>query len=120
MADNGNEFGAFLSGLLIGGLVGAAAALLMAPQSGEETREQIKQRGIELRDRADEEIKHFRAQADQALADVRAQSAELQKKASTSLEEARTRVSGAIEEGKEAAKKIRSPKGGTGTTETPA
>ena len=37
MSDN-NEFGSFLSGFLVGGLVGAAVALLMAPQSGEETR----------------------------------------------------------------------------------
>ena len=40
-----------LVGLLIGGLVGAVTMLLLAPQSGEETRMQIQEKGIELRDR---------------------------------------------------------------------
>ena len=43
MADNDSDIGAFLSGFVIGGLVGAAVALILAPQSGEETRAQIRQ-----------------------------------------------------------------------------
>ena len=41
-----------LVGLLIGCLAGAIAMLLLAPQSGEDTRLQIQEKGIELRDRA--------------------------------------------------------------------
>jgi gas vesicle protein len=41
MDENNSEFGAFLAGFVIGGLVGAAAALILAPQSGSETRSQI-------------------------------------------------------------------------------
>ncbi len=41
--------GAFLTGFLLGGLAGAAGALLMTPQSGETTRLQIRDRGIELK-----------------------------------------------------------------------
>lgn len=48
MSDNDNS-GAFLTGFIIGGLVGAAAALLWTPQSGEKTRVQIRERGIELK-----------------------------------------------------------------------
>ncbi len=40
-----------LVGMLIGGLAGAATALLLAPQSGKDTRMQIQKKGIELRDR---------------------------------------------------------------------
>ena len=47
---NSNTLGVF-AGLLIGGLAGAVAMLLMAPQSGEDTRMQIQEKGIELRDR---------------------------------------------------------------------
>ena len=48
MSDSNNT-GAFLSGFLLGGLVGMAAALLMTPQSGETTRVQLKDKGIELK-----------------------------------------------------------------------
>jgi gas vesicle protein len=47
---NNNLLGVLL-GLLIGALVGAIAMLLLAPQSGEDTRMQIQEKGIELRDR---------------------------------------------------------------------
>jgi gas vesicle protein len=43
-----------LAGLLIGSLAGAVAMLLLAPQSGKETRMQIQEKGIELRDRTTE------------------------------------------------------------------
>jgi len=39
-----------LVGMLIGGLAGAVTMLLVAPQSGKETRAQIQKMGIELRD----------------------------------------------------------------------
>ena len=38
----------FFSGLLLGLLVGAIVAVFLAPQSGSNTREQVKQTGIEL------------------------------------------------------------------------
>jgi gas vesicle protein len=34
-------FGSFLAGLVIGGLIGAAIGLLLAPESGEDMREQV-------------------------------------------------------------------------------
>jgi gas vesicle protein len=40
-----------LVGMLIGSIAGAVAMLLLAPQSGKDTRTQIQKRGIELRDR---------------------------------------------------------------------
>lgn len=43
-----------LGGMLIGALAGAAAALLLAPQSGRDTRKQIQDKSIELRDRTTE------------------------------------------------------------------
>jgi gas vesicle protein len=48
-----NVFGV-LVGMLIGGLAGAVTMLLLAPQSGENTRMQIQEKGIELRDRTTE------------------------------------------------------------------
>jgi len=45
-----------LAGLLIGGLAGAATMFFLAPQSGEETRMKIQEKGIELRDRTTEMV----------------------------------------------------------------
>ena len=50
---NNNVLGVLL-GTLIGGLVGALTMLLLAPQSGKDTRIQIQKKGIELRDRTAE------------------------------------------------------------------
>jgi gas vesicle protein len=47
---NNNILGVLI-GLVIGSLAGAAAMLLLAPQSGADTRTQIQEKGIELRDR---------------------------------------------------------------------
>jgi gas vesicle protein len=48
---NQNSGALFFAGLVMGGVVGASLALLLAPQSGEETRGQIRDKGYELRDR---------------------------------------------------------------------
>jgi gas vesicle protein len=40
-AMNDSGFGSFLAGLVIGGLIGAAVGLLLAPESGEDMRGQV-------------------------------------------------------------------------------
>jgi gas vesicle protein len=39
MSDSG--FGSFLAGVVIGGLIGAAIGLILAPQTGEELRDHV-------------------------------------------------------------------------------
>jgi gas vesicle protein len=46
-----------LFGVLVGGLAGAVTMLLLAPQSGRDTRVQIQRTGVELRDRTNEMVK---------------------------------------------------------------
>jgi gas vesicle protein len=46
-----NNILSVLGGMLIGALAGVAATLLLAPQSGKDTRRQIQEKSIELRDR---------------------------------------------------------------------
>jgi gas vesicle protein len=65
-----------LMGFLIGGLIGAAAALLMAPQSGEETRTLIRDKGVELKDKATEKIDETRIRAESAIDNTRAKASE--------------------------------------------
>jgi gas vesicle protein len=57
-----NSWG-FLTGLLVGGLAGAGAILLLAPQSGKKTRAQIQQKSIELRDQTVKTVEGAVAQA---------------------------------------------------------
>ncbi len=52
MGDRHSSFGDFLTGMLVGGVVGYVAALLNAPRRGDETRQMLTERGRELRDRA--------------------------------------------------------------------
>jgi gas vesicle protein len=74
-----DEFGSFLIGFVIGGLTGALAALLMAPQSGEETRTMIKEKAIELQEKATTTLDEAYSQAEAAAADARARADELAK-----------------------------------------
>jgi gas vesicle protein len=61
---------------LVGALVGAAAALLLAPQSGEETRTLIHDKGVELGQKADE-----------MSVEARQRAAELQERMQQAVEE---------------------------------
>ena len=66
MKDSG--FGSFLAGVVIGGLIGAALGLLLAPQTGEELREQIDDFVGEKRAEWDDAVNEGRAAAEQARA----------------------------------------------------
>ena len=90
----GDRSGDFLAGFVFGSLVGAAVALLLAPQPGEETRSLLRERSIELKERADE----FSSEARKVAAD-------LQEKSRVTLETQSARLKEAVEEGKAVAEK---------------
>jgi gas vesicle protein len=62
----------FLIGIVVGGLVGATVALLLAPEPGEELRAQIRERGQsffnEVRHAADERKIELRQRLDEMRA----------------------------------------------------
>jgi len=109
-----DEFGAFLVGFIVGGLTGAVVSLLMAPQSGEETRALIKDKSIELRDKAQMTAEEALARAEAAAAEARARADEiaLQREVVTSAKEkgqealtsAKVKSAEAVESVKKAAK----------------
>jgi gas vesicle protein len=68
MKDSG--FGSFLAGVVIGGLIGAAIGLLLAPQTGEEFREQVGDFVDSKKATFDEAINEGRAAAEQARAEM--------------------------------------------------
>ncbi len=92
MSDRNDDFGTFLIGFIIGGISGAVAALLLAPQSGEETRTMIKEKAIELRDQTATTVEESLEKAEKAAN-------EAVKKAETLLEQAKTKAAEVVEQG---------------------
>jgi gas vesicle protein len=84
-----NYLGTFLAGLVLGSLVGAAVAMLMAPASGSDTRRQIREKSLELR-----------TQAEQQMEEARRQALEMQERGRVVLEEQKARLNKAIEDAK--------------------
>lgn len=66
MKDSG--FGSFLAGAVIGGFIGAALGLLLAPQTGEELREHVGEFVDSKRAELDDAVSEGRAAAEQARA----------------------------------------------------
>lgn len=109
MSDN-SDFGSFLSGFLIGGLVGGAVALLLAPQSGEETRTLIRDKSVEIKDKTVTSMEEAYARAEQAAADARTRAEELAKIAQSRAEELREQGQVVLEEQRAKLSKNLAPK----------
>ncbi len=60
-----------VTGLLIGGLIGAATALLLAPRSGEETRAEIRNKAMEYRDHTRDVMNETVSQAKSKAGDLK-------------------------------------------------
>lgn len=104
---NNNILG-FLAGLLIGGLAGAVTMLLLAPQSGEDTRMQIQEKGIELRDRTtgmiEDAMAQVRLNTNKITVGGRQKAEELKQNGQELLVEQLDRVSAAVTAGKKQSK----------------
>ena len=104
--NDANQVGGFFAGLLIGGLAGAVAMLLLAPQSGKRTRAQIQLKSMDLREQTAEAVedalKQTRTKARQIRADVREKADELQQRGQAVLDEQKERLSTLVEAGKTA------------------
>ncbi|HSB00406.1 MAG TPA: YtxH domain-containing protein [Anaerolineales bacterium] len=104
-----NILGVFL-GLLIGGLAGAAAMFLLAPQSGKDTRKQIQKTGIQLRDRAtgmmEDAMGQVRSNVSTITAGGRKKVKQLKQQGQKLAVEQLDRVSAAAKAGRTAVKRI--------------
>jgi gas vesicle protein len=66
MKDEGLGSGSVLLAFLLGGVVGAGLAFLVAPQSGEETRRKIKELADDIKDKTNEYINEAKDKASAA------------------------------------------------------
>jgi len=69
--DRNDTLLSLLAGVGLGALVGAAAALLLAPQSGQETRTQIRGTADEMLVKLRDTVEELRGKVDEMVASVR-------------------------------------------------
>ena len=100
------HLGSVLAGMLIGAAAGAVTMLLLAPQSGRDTRMQIRDKGIELRDRTtgavDDAVQQLRSGTSMLVADGRKKAEEIKEKGQDLLADQLDHVSAAAQSGKRA------------------
>ena len=90
----------FIGGLVLGGLVGAAVALLLAPSSGQDTRAQIRYEGNELIDRGQQYGEDRVHEAQQMVNQGKRSVAEAQTRFGEAMDEQRDNVKQAMRGGK--------------------
>lgn len=90
--DQSGDIGSFLAGFIIGGLVGAAAALILAPQSGEEMRHRIAEQSAHMREAGTERMHAARDSAEHYMADARERAVHLEEQARIVLDEGKAKI----------------------------
>jgi len=95
-SDNGAGPGAWLMSFVLGGLIGAAAALLLAPKSGRQTREQIR----DIAEDAKEKAEGYYDQARDKISMAMQKGAEV-------FQQKKDQVESTIEKGKDAYRKAK-------------
>jgi len=66
-----NNTGSFFKGLIAGALGGAIAGILLAPKSGEETREDIKKLAVDIKDKAVDTYEKARGEVEKKIEQVK-------------------------------------------------
>jgi gas vesicle protein len=101
-----NNIPGVLLGVLIGGLAGALTMLLLAPQSGKDTRTLIQGKGVELRDRTtgmvQDAVGQMRSDGNKIVAGGRQKAEELLEQSQAVVAQQLDRVSKAALAGKKA------------------
>lgn len=80
----------FLAGFIVGGAIGAIAGILLAPKSGEETRQLIADTSKDVLRRADETVKEIQSRADDVVSDMQKKGDELRDKLQSLINQQKT------------------------------
>jgi gas vesicle protein len=99
-----------LTGIVVGGVIGATAMLFLAPRSGEEMRAEVRDKAQELRDRTAETVKdtvsQVKSRKDEIAGDVKGKAQGLKHKGQDLLVEKLDRAVEAVEAAKKAIQEI--------------
>ena len=69
--------GKFLAGFVVGGALGAVAGILLAPQSGEETRDMLSDASKDVAQKTDKTVKEIQEKADSVVSELQVKSDEI-------------------------------------------
>lgn len=72
--------GKFLTGVIVGGALGAIAGIILAPQSGEETRELLNDASKDIVKKTDKTVKEIQDRADVVVSDLQKKGDEIMDK----------------------------------------
>jgi len=110
MKNNGHEHdeyyetngggGGFFTGLLMGGLIGATAGLLLAPKSGDQLRAQIRHKSLEVRDQVTQTAEDARQRTETLVADTKTKAETLLEKTKSQAEDLQRRSAELVKTGK--------------------
>lgn len=75
--------GKFLAGFIVGGALGALAGVLLAPQTGEETRELLCDASKDVAKKTDKTVKEIQDKADTVVSDLQQKGDEIMEKIQT-------------------------------------
>ncbi len=92
--EEGYGAGSLFLSFILGGLVGAGVALLIAPKSGEETRRRIRELADEVKDKAEGYVEQTKGKVMSSI-----------EKGKSYVEEKKSVITAAVEAGKEAYEK---------------
>ena len=72
--------GKFLAGFVVGGALGAVAGILLAPQTGEETRDMLSDASKDVVKKTDKTVREIQEKADSVVSDLQVKSDEIMEK----------------------------------------
>jgi gas vesicle protein len=93
MNDRNSDITTVIAAFILGGLVGAVVAILMAPQSGQETRSLIRDKSVELKDKAVGTAEDLANQTKSRVSEIKQQGEEM-------IEKQKGRVESQVESAK--------------------
>ncbi len=100
--ESGSGVGAVILSFFLGGLIGAGVALLMAPKSGSETRQKIKEFADDMKGKTEGYIGTARERAASTLDTAKEKAATTFEKGREFVEKKKSLVTSAVEAGVEA------------------
>jgi len=98
----------FVLGVLVGAAVGAVAALLYAPQGGEETRDLIRQKSTEARDKVTGVAGNVKETVTHKAEEIKTSTRDLVDRGRGYVEQKKSQVTAAVDAGKQAFTKKKS------------